>query len=193
MSLIQRYGKERIEKHILPGRLEVFEGIEAWSSSPNLLELESLSNDGVFNFDELPGECKITFSGESLSLPVWIEFDKDLMRLFSHYLAFGSAKLKPNPTIHFKSSLEKLVEIKEIFSNLFGLEVKTTENEVKIESRLIYELFVKGFRLGARAVSKTIPRMLYTADEEVLSIFLSSVLEDMGRISEEPSRISIYT
>ncbi len=193
MSVAQRFGQARVESHILPGRLEVMGGFEAWAKSPNLLELESLAEAGMINFDDLPGECEVTFLGDRVHLPVWVEFDSDLMRLFSHYLAFGSAKIKPNPTIHFKSSLEKLSETRELFRNLFELEVELKENEVKIESRLVYDLFVKGFRLGARAVSKTIPRVLYTSDEEVLSIFLSAVLEDMGRIVEEPSRIAIYT
>jgi DNA polymerase II large subunit len=139
----------------------------------------------------LPKDALLSIKRDSVSLPVQVEVDEDLLWLIGFYVAEGYSRrgLRCNQ-VDFSVSEKCLREkVFRIVKDKFGLNpTYETSDRYVYSSRLFYEFFcVLG--CGENAYSKRVPSMFLDLDKEKLKYFLQGYFDGDGSVSLSDCRV----
>lgn len=168
-----------------------------WYHSIPLSHLEALQREGIFNWDEIPVDAKLGMARDDHTISPYIPFTTDFMRLLGYFIAEGYIRdERPCYQINFcvpNSDLRN--HVNNLINDLLG----STPYYMKDNHQLVHTgrihayLFAYAWKIGKNALTKRLPKFVYSLPKEYKFAFLSAFIDGDGCIPSTDAAILFYS
>lgn len=169
----------------------------AWYQSIPLTHLEVLEHAGVFHWNDIPHTAHLGMTRDDHTIPPYILFDSNLVRLFGYYLAEGYIRDEPTCyQINFSVPHPTLrTHLRHLIHTVFGSDpyYKQDNHQLVHTGRIHAYLLAYAWKIGKNALTKRIPNFVYNLPREFRLHFLSALIDGDGSIIPQSCRTTIYT
>ncbi len=168
-----------------------------WYNSIPLSHLESLHKKRIFEWNEIPKECRLGMARDDYIINPYLKFDTNLMRYLGYYISEGYIRDEPSAyQINISVPNPDLRQhVRQLIINIFESEpYHKKDNEKLVHSGRIHAyLFAYAWKTGITALSKRIPTFIYSLPKQYKYQFISALIDGDGSIIPRTTRTSIYT
>ncbi|MFX1576476.1 MAG: DNA polymerase II large subunit, partial [Promethearchaeota archaeon] len=169
----------------------------AWYQSIPLTHLEVLEHAGVFHWNDIPHTAHLGMTRDDHTIPPYILFDSNLVRLLGYYFAEGY--IRDEPTCYqtnFSVPHPALrTHLRHLIHTVFGSDpyYKQDNHQLVHTGHIHAYLLAYAWKIGKNALTKRIPNFVYNLPREFRLHFLSALIDGDGSIIPRSCRTTIYT
>lgn len=168
-----------------------------WFVSIPLSHLEVLQRERVFEWDDIPEDAILGIARDDHTVNPYIPFTIDFIRLLGYLIAEGYIRDERTcyqvnfsvPDFDLRKHVDQLIR-----ETLGATPYYKKDNQQLVHTGRIHAyLFAYAWGIGKSALTKRIPRFIYTLPSEYRFNFLSAVIDSDGSIITRSCRTTLYT